>query len=707
VVVLGSLSLGSGVDAQEFAPRQDYSTGSGSRPGRVVAADFDGDGSLDLATSNFSTGDVSLLLNSGNGDFVVQPQTLPIGDAAGDLAAADLDRDGDPDLAVAIYEFGGGVALFENTAAGILVERARISDSDRLGGVTAADLDGDGDIDLATCSDMNSNHVAVSLNDGGFRFSRAAGSPWRIGSNPFAITSCDLNGDGRPDLATANQGSGSVSVLLNLGGGTFAPAVEYRIGASAYDVECADLDGDRHPDLILGAQGAVYVLWNGGNGTFFVASPYSPGGTSVAWGDMDCDEYVDLVVADRIGTVTVLRNVGGRRFSAGDTFTVGADPRAIVVADFGPGAPPRSPFGVDVATANTNSSTVSVVLNEGCRSTEPPFFRRGDVNGDGILSLEDLLSFIHYLVYPDRFPSFYPRDCAGSPNRDVADVNDNEYITVADALYLGVVIAGLAPMRPPVGDGFSGCGSGGDPSTSRRGFDRLNPDYVISASELRIDGDRVVVDLEVTSPAPMYGVAFAFNHSAGWVLEGDASPQVGGTTRIYTRFWNPLDDPIRGTPGASVPLGTLSFTRTEASQSFAIQFLSEWAFESPPNSLPVSIRATVVDDQFADHHPRFVNNLPRLASFLRGNANGDGLVDPSDAIFTATYLFLGTRGPECEDAADANDDGDIDLSDVIYTLVWYSSGGPNPPAPYPECGFDEPSDALSCGQTSFGDVCYN
>ena len=53
-----------------------------------------------------------------------------------------------------------------------------------------------------------------------------------VGKTPKSVAAADLNGDGRIDLVTANQDGASVSVLLNLGNGTFAPAVNYTATAS-------------------------------------------------------------------------------------------------------------------------------------------------------------------------------------------------------------------------------------------------------------------------------------------------------------------------------------------------------------------------------------------------------------------------------------------------------------------------------------------
>jgi hypothetical protein len=82
--------------------------------------------------------------------------------------------------------------------------------------------------------------------------------------------------------------------------------------------------------------------------------------------------------------------------------------------------------------------------------------------------------------------------------------------------------------------------------------------------------------------------------------------------------------------------------------------------------------------------------------FLRGDPNGDGKVDISDAVAVLAYLFLGGGMPGCLKSADANDTGLVDLSDAVSVLNFLFLSGRAPPPPYPRCGSDPTSDALSC-----------
>ncbi len=85
----------------------------------------------------------------------------------------------------------------------------------------------------------------------------------------------------------------------------------------------------------------------------------------------------------------------------------------------------------------------------------------------------------------------------------------------------------------------------------------------------------------------------------------------------------------------------------------------------------------------------------REVQFVRGDANGDGKTDISDAITILAYLFSGAES-SCLEALDVNDDGKINVGDPIYLLTYLFAGGPPPPAPFPEPGGDPDPPGLGC-----------
>jgi hypothetical protein len=82
--------------------------------------------------------------------------------------------------------------------------------------------------------------------------------------------------------------------------------------------------------------------------------------------------------------------------------------------------------------------------------------------------------------------------------------------------------------------------------------------------------------------------------------------------------------------------------------------------------------------------------------FRRGDADGNGVIDITDAISSLAFQFLGTFQPPCLDSLDWDDSGAIDLSDPIGGLTFQFLGGAAPPAPGLTCGEDPTADGLGC-----------
>ena len=97
----------------------------------------------------------------------------------------------------------------------------------------------------------------------------------------------------------------------------------------------------------------------------------------------------------------------------------------------------------------------------------------------------------------------------------------------------------------------------------------------------------------------------------------------------------------------------------------------------------------------------------QAANFVRGDANGVGGVDMTDAMFVLNWKFLDGDAPLCEDTADVNDDGTTDMSDALSLLNFLFLGKTSLPAPYPECGADPTTDEFVCAPgVQYGD-CEN
>src|SRR6266511_3173780 len=155
----------------------------------------------------------------------------------------------------------GVAALFASSAPSFAVARNYPAGREPAS-VATGDLNGDGKPDLATANNAaGTASVLLNKGDGSFRAKRNYGTGRYSGS----IAIGDLNGDGKPDLATANVNMSTVSVLLNRGDGSFPPKLDYGTGRGPTSVAIADLNGDGKPDLAtanFNLAGTVSVLLN-------------------------------------------------------------------------------------------------------------------------------------------------------------------------------------------------------------------------------------------------------------------------------------------------------------------------------------------------------------------------------------------------------------------------------------------------------------
>ena len=247
---------------------------------------------------------------------------------------------------------------------------------------------GDGNVAPSTSSVVLEMVTAVA--NGGFQAIVGYSTP----AGPYAVAIADLNGDGKADLAVANSGAypnyaGSVSVYLGNGDGTFRPAVTYATGTGSSFVSVADINGDGAPELILANWGgSVSVLGNKGDGSFFPPANYSVGHHpyALALGDFNADGNVDIAVANSDdSTISLLLGSGNGGFAVVAAIAGGNIPEAIVTGDF------NGDGNADLAVAN--SAGVSILLGKGNATFQPPVTYAagttpysvavGDFNGDG------------------------------------------------------------------------------------------------------------------------------------------------------------------------------------------------------------------------------------------------------------------------------------------------------------------------------------
>ena len=230
-----------------FAKRVNYP--AGPIPMGLVIADVNGDGSPDLLTVDRHQSQLALLRGKGDGTF--RPYTpIPIKGLtlSRRLTAADLNGDGVVDVIVP-DESDASVFVLTGTGHGTFGQKSYPENGIEPVAIAAADLNGDGKPDLAVANGYPAHDISVLLARGtGFEQPHA----YPTGFAPHSIVATDLNGDGIPDLAVGNVGDSTVSVLLGRGDGTFQPKLDMPTGSTATNntVAVADMNGDGRPDLV-------------------------------------------------------------------------------------------------------------------------------------------------------------------------------------------------------------------------------------------------------------------------------------------------------------------------------------------------------------------------------------------------------------------------------------------------------------------------
>jgi hypothetical protein len=280
------------------------------------------------------------------------------------MVCADFDGNGTDDLAIS-DQFTSYVWVVLSTTSGtwgtpVACDLGSTNGQD-VYGIDAGDIDRDGDVDLLVAASAR-DRVCVEINNGSGSFSN--GNTYTVDLSPFGVALADFNRDGKLDLAAVSGGQNRVSIRLGNGDGTFGSLSYYATGTNPATAAVGDFNRDGKLDLAVADAGGqeVSVLTGVGDGTFNAKTDYTVGLTpfSVLDADFNRDGILDLGTPDQgSDTVTVLRGLSNGAFTSAVSLSTGTCPQFALAADL------NRDGRDDIVSSDYLSDQISVFLTDG------------------------------------------------------------------------------------------------------------------------------------------------------------------------------------------------------------------------------------------------------------------------------------------------------------------------------------------------------
>ena len=435
----------------------------------IAAADFNGDGILDIAA--VGNNGITILLGQGNLTYA-PPASYGAGPSTSQAVMADFNQDGHPDFAVVAPE---GIALLLGNSDGSLQTFSTYDVGAAATSVAVADFNGDGLPDIAV--NIGTLTPVIMLGQGGGKFNYTPGTPSTSAYGPTQLLTGDFNGDGKADLLFAAGNSVPDTVLYGKGDGTFSPVSISGLTTSTLDLaSVADINHDGLTDIAELGYESLNILLGQRSDSFAISSIIMPGiGTAApAFGDFNKDGKLDMVIGGII-TMQILLGNGDGTFQMGRTLQTGIigydnlnEPKVIVTEDFdGDG-------NTDIAALISYPPVVEIWYGKGDGTFEDPVIlqlARGysqmasaDMNGDGkpdlVFSDGNIIAVVHnngqrsfgpevhYLA--GTVGSFVLQDVNGDGAPDIVVAN-GEYATTVSVLLNqpgGSLVSGALTVSP-------------------------------------------------------------------------------------------------------------------------------------------------------------------------------------------------------------------------------------------------------------------
>ncbi len=697
-------------------------------PRWIAIADYNNDGKLDFASSNFLGSNLTVFLGDGAGNFTLISKFS--GSREHTLETMDFDGDGNMDL----MQGSGlpGITPYKGLGDGKFQARPNVSNlgcieyisevgnykfnkaTQKLEYTLFGDLNHDGKADLGvTCIDDQYAYVGLSLGTGPYKQILRFQGGGRTESTAFA----DLNSDGNTDVAIVSndphpKDGQAVWVFLGKGDGTFKgdgkppepdPVVFGPTGSRPVFLVSQDLDGDGYWDVISGEQDSlsVTIFW-GKAGDRFLESGYAisgfTGAKAMTLADADRDGSLDLILprSDQPSVNYYLSPGQGPATKPSFNIPVEKKYTLIEAADLdGDGYP-------DLIGADGVGGTAQVAIIDPVAKTprsqlsfttgvSPSYIELGQVDGSAPLD------FLVACKGSNQVAIFLGQGGGAFGEAKLLPTVEKPKATV-----LGDLDGDAVPDLVVLGDNAAviHAGKGGGEFAEPVDLVRDTTKLYTHAAVGNVIGDGNM-DLVVTEQKTISVYIF---------------PGMGNR-----QFDAPIPIKVNAAPTTVVLAdmnedGLLDLTLSSYSGRSAAIILNQGQgnFGKVANyGLGVQVTRHKIADLNGDRALDVVGFMPTQAMvllgrpeavpidgrFRRGDANANGDLEITDPIVTLNRLFLGGDAIPCEDAADADNNGVVEMNDAVLVLLRLFAGGDPLPPPGPgSCGEDPDPvpDQLTC-----------